>query len=167
MNTLNNDKFIAKAAKALGDRYRLRIFQEICRLGSINCTQAQQLTNLAQPSISNHIRTLVYSELVDKDKRGREVHLVVNQEKMKAFFSAINQISSGHEEKQAISEQQFKESSSAVNRIASEQGKSPANTRAFQPGALSDLVQEEEGKGSATSQPGAPKITSVRHLPFD
>jgi len=86
MNTSNNAKFIAKAAKALGDRYRLRIFQEICRLGRINCTQAQQLTNLAQPTVSHHIRTLVSSELVDTDKKGREVNLMINQEKMKEFF---------------------------------------------------------------------------------
>jgi len=142
MNTVNNDKFIAKAAKALGDRYRLRIFQEICRLGSINCTQAQQLTNLAQPSISHHVRTLVSAELVDTDKRGREVNLMVNQEKIKEFFLAMNQ-------------------------IASDQQESYVNTNAFQPSAPSGLAQGEDGKESATSQPGTPKVTDARHLPFD
>jgi ArsR family transcriptional regulator len=142
MNTLNNDKFIAKAAKALGDRYRLRIFQEICRLGSINCTQAQQLTNLAQPSISHHVRTLVSAELVDTDKRGREVNLMVNHEKMKEFFSGINQ-------------------------IASEPEGSQMHTNEVQPSAPSDLARGEEGKGSATSQSGAPKVADARHLPFD
>ena len=142
MNPSNNAKFIAKAAKALGDRYRLRIFQEISRLGSINCTQAQQLTNLAQPTVSHHIRTLVSSELVDTDKKGREVNLVINQEKMKEFFSVMNEMGSAQEE-------------------------SHMNTSAFQPSAPSDLAQGEDGKGSAISQPGAPKLTNTRHLPFD
>lgn len=142
MNTSNNTKFIAKAAKALGDRYRLRIFQEISRLGSINCTQAQQLTNLAQPTVSHHIRTLVSSELVDTDKRGREVNLVINQEKMREFFSVMNEMSSAQQEY-------------------------PLHTNAFQPSAPADLASGEQGKGSATSQPGAPKIAHLRHLPFD
>jgi ArsR family transcriptional regulator, arsenate/arsenite/antimonite-responsive transcriptional repressor len=89
MNTETNEKFIAKAAKALGDRHRLIILQEIARQGSINCTQAQQLTNLAQPSISHHIRQLVNSELIDTDKKGREVNLIINQPKMDEFLSTL------------------------------------------------------------------------------
>jgi ArsR family transcriptional regulator, arsenate/arsenite/antimonite-responsive transcriptional repressor len=86
---MNNEKFIAKAAKALGDRNRLLILREIARQGSINCTQAQQLTNLAQPSVSHHIRQLTDAELVDTEKRGREVNLILNHDKMDEFLSAF------------------------------------------------------------------------------
>jgi DNA-binding transcriptional ArsR family regulator len=94
MNSLHDDRFIAKAAKALGDPHRIRILREILQQGSINCTQAQHLSNLTQPNISYHIRTLVNSQLVDTDKRGREVYLVINWPNAKAFFLAIHQINS-------------------------------------------------------------------------
>jgi ArsR family transcriptional regulator len=85
-----NEKFLAKAAKALGDRTRLLILKEIARQGSINCTQAQHLTNLAQPSISHHIRLLTNSELVDTYKQGREVNLQINKLKMDEFLAAFS-----------------------------------------------------------------------------
>jgi ArsR family transcriptional regulator len=88
------DKFVARAAKALGDKNRLLILREIARQGSINCTQAQQLTNLAQPSVSHHIKLLTGSELVDTEKKGREVNLTLNQKKLNEFLEAFGDISS-------------------------------------------------------------------------
>jgi ArsR family transcriptional regulator, arsenate/arsenite/antimonite-responsive transcriptional repressor len=92
MNPEKEEKFIAKAAKALGDKHRLMILQEIAKQGSINCTQAQQLTNLAQPSVSFHIKQLTNCELVEINKIGREVNLSINQDKMQEFLSVIGQI---------------------------------------------------------------------------
>ncbi|MES2733908.1 MAG: metalloregulator ArsR/SmtB family transcription factor [Bacteroidota bacterium] len=83
---MNNDKFIFKAAKALGDRNRLLILREIARQGSLTVTQAQHLTNLAQPSISHHVKLLTESELIDANKTGRTVNLSLNQEKMSWFI---------------------------------------------------------------------------------
>lgn len=90
---MNNDKFIAKAAKAIGDGNRLRILREIASKGSITATQAQQLTNLAQPSVSHHIKLLTNSELVDAHKSGRTVNLMLNQEKMEEFVAFFGRLS--------------------------------------------------------------------------
>lgn len=84
---MDNAKFIAKAAKALGDRHRLIILQEIATLGSINITQALQLTNLLQPSISYHVKQLTECELVDANKMGRTIHLTINRQKMDEFIA--------------------------------------------------------------------------------
>ncbi len=84
-HTMDNAKFIARAATALGDRQRLIILQEIANKGSINITQALQLTNLLQPSISYHIKQLTECELVEANKIGRTIHLSINKQKMEEF----------------------------------------------------------------------------------
>ena len=87
---LTNEKFIAKAAKALGDKTRLTILQDIARRGSITITEAQQLTKLAQPSISHHVKLLVDSELVVTNKTGRTVNLTLSEEKVNLFKDLNN-----------------------------------------------------------------------------
>ena len=136
MSTIKNINFVAKAAKALGEKHRLLIFKEITRKGSINCTQAQQLTNLAQPSVSHHIRTLVNSELVDTEKNGREVNLIVNEAKIAEFLEAISQ----------------------MNTLSTSANESPANPEP-------DLLPGVEGQAAETAQPGNPQTAGRRNLP--
>jgi ArsR family transcriptional regulator, arsenate/arsenite/antimonite-responsive transcriptional repressor len=50
------------------------------------------LTNLAQPSISHHLRKLVDSGMIDQEKNGREIYLVLNQPKMETFLAAMDTI---------------------------------------------------------------------------
>jgi ArsR family transcriptional regulator, arsenate/arsenite/antimonite-responsive transcriptional repressor len=88
----NNDEFIAKAAKALGDRSRLLIFREIVDGGSLKITEIVQRTSLAQPLVSINVKQLVNAGLVDSQKRGREVYITVNQAKLEEFLSAIGSI---------------------------------------------------------------------------
>jgi ArsR family transcriptional regulator, arsenate/arsenite/antimonite-responsive transcriptional repressor len=87
-----DEKFIAKAAKAVGDRNRLRILQEIARRGRITCAQAQHLTSLAQPSISHHIKLLTESGLVESEKTGRTVNLSLNKSKLDEFLAFFGNI---------------------------------------------------------------------------
>ena len=140
MSTIKNLNFVAKAAKALGEKHRLLIFQEITRKGRINCTQAQQLTNLAQPSISHHIRTLVNSELVDTEKIGREVNLVVNEEKVAEFLAAMSQMNTP-----------------SVTTSANESQSHPEP----------DLMPGTEGKAAEIAQPGTPQTAGRRNLLTD
>ncbi|MES2731827.1 MAG: metalloregulator ArsR/SmtB family transcription factor [Bacteroidota bacterium] len=84
---MENAKFIAKVAKALGDRHRLVILHEIFLKGSVTITQAQELSNLAQPSVSHHIKQLTECGLVDASKIGRVVHLQLNRKKMDEFIA--------------------------------------------------------------------------------
>jgi ArsR family transcriptional regulator, arsenate/arsenite/antimonite-responsive transcriptional repressor len=92
MDSIDQYKFAAKAAKALGDRTRLLIFREIQDRGSMNMSEVIQLTNLAQPSVSFHVKQLVNAGMVDAEKVGREVHLKVNHERVNQFFSDIERI---------------------------------------------------------------------------
>jgi len=53
-------KELEKISKALGDINRLKIINEMCAAGgSIQCTNIMALTDLAQPSVSHHIKTLI------------------------------------------------------------------------------------------------------------
>jgi ArsR family transcriptional regulator, arsenate/arsenite/antimonite-responsive transcriptional repressor len=94
MEMINTDnfKFIAKAAKALGDRTRLLIFREIVDRGRLNMSEVQQLTNLAQPSVSFHVKQLVNAGLVDTERKGREVYIFINPSKLEEFNATLDNI---------------------------------------------------------------------------
>ncbi len=84
---LSHSPFIVKAAKALSDPHRLRIWKAVVQQGSLTIGEAQQLTTLSQPSVSFHVKQLIECELLLAVKKGRTVHLLVNQEKMEEFLS--------------------------------------------------------------------------------
>jgi len=92
MDSIDQFKLTAKVAKALGDRTRLLIFREIADRGTMNMAEAIQLTHLAQPSVSFHVKQLVNAQLVDSQKVGREVHLSVNRERVGQFFSDLDRL---------------------------------------------------------------------------
>jgi len=92
MDTSMNDKAMAKVAKALGDRNRLLIFRELADRGSMYMSEAIQLTHLAQPSVSFHVKQLVNAEIVVSEKHGRDVHLSINQSKLEEFNTTLAQI---------------------------------------------------------------------------
>jgi ArsR family transcriptional regulator, arsenate/arsenite/antimonite-responsive transcriptional repressor len=92
MDRIDNYKFLAKAAKALGDRYRLLIFREIQDRGSMMLRDVIELTNLAQPSVSFHVKQLVEAGILDAEKKGREVYLTINKETVDRFFADLDQI---------------------------------------------------------------------------
>ncbi len=76
---------IEKMGGALGDKSRLKILQEVARRGSLSCREAEELTSLAQPTISHHIKTLVESGLLVCVKEGRSIRLSINKEKIEAI----------------------------------------------------------------------------------
>jgi DNA-binding transcriptional ArsR family regulator len=92
MDTTDNFNFIAQAAKAFGDRTRLRIFREIIDRGSLNMSEVQQLSKLSYPAVSFHVKQLVNAELLESVKQGREVHLSINQSKLQEFKAILDYI---------------------------------------------------------------------------
>jgi ArsR family transcriptional regulator len=84
---LIDSPFIVKAAKALSDPHRVRIWKAIVEKGSLTIGEAQQLTTLSQPSVSAHVKQLIECELLFAVKKGRTVHLLVNQDKREEFLS--------------------------------------------------------------------------------
>ena len=74
-------KQIEKISKALSDVNRLRILQYMQQnQGKAECTEACNLLDLAQPSISHHIKKLIEAELINQHKIGRHSHYSLNHE---------------------------------------------------------------------------------------
>lgn len=88
-------KQLEKIAKALGDINRLKILEDMAgNGGSIRCAQIINVLDLAQPSVSHHIKTLTEAGLIEPEKEGRTYSYILNKALLKeyakdiAFFAA-------------------------------------------------------------------------------
>ena len=65
-------KQLEKISKALADFTRLKILSDMSsKKGCIQCSEIMKITNLAQPSISHHVKTLLEAGLIEVEKDGR------------------------------------------------------------------------------------------------
>jgi len=65
-------KQVVKISKALSDINRLKILQSLqANNGKLECISIVSFLNLAQPSISHHIKKLVEADLIEPHKEGR------------------------------------------------------------------------------------------------
>ena len=65
-------KQFEKISKALGDINRLRILDDMSQKGGIvQCSEVMKVLELAQPSVSHHIKTLLEAGLIASVKNGR------------------------------------------------------------------------------------------------
>jgi ArsR family transcriptional regulator len=72
-------KQIEKISKALGDANRLKILHHISNRGGCGqCSEIQQVLDLAQPSVSHHIRILIEAGLIEPEKEGRNHKYTLN-----------------------------------------------------------------------------------------
>ncbi len=86
-------KQIEKISKALADTTRLKILLDMSkREGSIKCSKIMDSTNLAQPSVSHHVKTLIEAGLIAAEKEGRHYSYYLNQNLLKAYTSWMNDI---------------------------------------------------------------------------
>jgi ArsR family transcriptional regulator, arsenate/arsenite/antimonite-responsive transcriptional repressor len=85
-------KQIEKISKALGDANRLKILHHISKKGGCgNCSDIQEESDLAQPSVSHHIKVLIESGLIEPEKEGRNHKYNLNEKLLKEYTSTINQ----------------------------------------------------------------------------
>jgi DNA-binding transcriptional ArsR family regulator len=75
-------KSLVKLAKSLSDPTRLRILQEIAKGTSKGCCDLYEFVPISQPSMSQHLKVLVESGLVESHKEGRNMYLAVNSAKL-------------------------------------------------------------------------------------
>jgi len=88
-------KQIEKISKALGDTNRLKILQYIAGKGGCGeCSGLQGIIELAQPSISHHVKILVESGLIEGEKDGRNYSYHLNADVLNQYLSALQQLSS-------------------------------------------------------------------------
>lgn len=84
-------KQLEKISKALGDINRLKILADISAGGgSLQCSQIMNVTELAQPSISHHIKTLIEAGLIQAEKEGRSHTYLLNKELLKEYSKAMS-----------------------------------------------------------------------------
>ncbi|NHN24247.1 helix-turn-helix transcriptional regulator [Flavobacterium jejuense] len=86
-------KQVEKIAKALSDINRLKILQHMQRhQGKMECNETCSLLNLAQPSISHHIKKLVESELINQHKEGRYYNYSLNDKVWEAYLNTLKKL---------------------------------------------------------------------------
>ncbi len=77
---------IEKISKALGDANRLKILHYISNKGGCGqCAGLQEVVDLAQPSISHHVKILVESGLIAPEKEGRNHKYTMNSELVEQY----------------------------------------------------------------------------------
>jgi DNA-binding transcriptional ArsR family regulator len=83
---------IVKIAKALSDKTRVRILEEVAskRDVGLTCSCAEEISGLSQPTVSHHIKILVDAELLSAEKSGRRLIVSINKETLNEFESFIS-----------------------------------------------------------------------------
>jgi ArsR family transcriptional regulator len=92
MNTKSNlvdTNSLVKLAKALSDPTRQRLLQEIAKRTNKGCCDLYEFVPISQPSMSQHLKVLVDSGLVESHKEGRNMYLAVNPAKLQELESFL------------------------------------------------------------------------------
>ncbi len=77
----------AKLFKALGDETRLAIIRQLQEQGEVCACDFMACCDLAQPTVSHHLKVLRQAGLVKTEKRGLWVYYTLNSEKLNAARS--------------------------------------------------------------------------------
>ena len=86
-----DNKKIERIAKALGDPYRLKIIEAIRKQNSaLQCVCVVEMFDLAQSTVSHHLKQLVDAELLIAEKDGRNANYQINKEVFAAYINFLN-----------------------------------------------------------------------------
>jgi len=88
-------KQIEKISKALGDSNRLKILRYLS--GEGGCGESSGLpavSELAQPSISHHVKILQEAGLIDGEKEGRNFRYTLNSAVLNKYIESLQQLES-------------------------------------------------------------------------
>jgi ArsR family transcriptional regulator len=81
---------IEKISKALGDTNRLKILQYISNEGGCGeCSGIQEVIDLAQPSISHHVKILTEAGLIESEKEGRNYKYTLNEALLTDYIGSL------------------------------------------------------------------------------
>lgn len=84
-------KKLEKISKALGDVNRLKILNLIAKHGGTGqCSAIQECVDLAQPSVSHHIKILIEAGLIESEKEGRQHKYVFNKEAFDEYLEEVS-----------------------------------------------------------------------------
>jgi ArsR family transcriptional regulator len=86
-------KQIEKISKALGDMSRLKILHYLSDQGGCgDCSSLQDVIDLAQPSISHHVKILLEAELINGEKEGRNYKYTLNFGVMNEYIDSLRML---------------------------------------------------------------------------
>ena len=84
-------KKVEKISKALGDPYRIQIMEAIKKEKDwMQCTAIVDMFDLAQSTISHHIKQLVDADLLLAEKDGRCARYKINQEAFSEYLQFLS-----------------------------------------------------------------------------
>lgn len=88
-----NAKRAEKIAKALADPHRLAIIKEIKKQRDcLYCVDIGDVIDLAQPSISHHLKILTDVEIVTAEKEGRNVKYKLNNSVLDDYINFLESL---------------------------------------------------------------------------
>lgn len=86
-------KQVEKISKALSDINRLKIIKQMQeQKEKLECTAIISLLNLAQPSVSHHIKKLVEADLIEPHKEGRFYLYSLNRNVLKDYSDSLKKL---------------------------------------------------------------------------
>jgi ArsR family transcriptional regulator, arsenate/arsenite/antimonite-responsive transcriptional repressor len=86
-------KQVEKISKALGDASRLKILHHLSNKGGCGqCADIQNFLELAQPSISHHVKILVEAGLIEPEKEGRHHKYTLNEGIITEYLNTLNRL---------------------------------------------------------------------------
>lgn len=86
-------KSVEKISKALGDKHRLNILQHITkRGGTAACAEIHCIIDLAQPSVSHHVKILTEAGLINAEKEGRHFTYTLNARVLEDYLKFLQKL---------------------------------------------------------------------------
>lgn len=84
-----NDPDLVRALKALGDPKRFQMVQEIAAAGEMSCGQLGERFDLAQPTVSHHLKILVDAGILLSRAEAKHHFLTVNHALLDRLVAAL------------------------------------------------------------------------------
>ncbi|MBT1703176.1 ArsR/SmtB family transcription factor [Chryseosolibacter indicus] len=86
-------KQIEKVSKALGDKHRLNILLHLTKKGGCAaCSEIIDIIDLAQPSISHHVKILTEAGLIEAEKEGRNLKYTLNNNILDDYINFLERL---------------------------------------------------------------------------
>ena len=86
-------KKVEKISKALADPNRLHILKLLHKNQScMYCSDINEIIDLAQPSVSHHLKQLTDAELIFAEKEGREVKYSINNKMLDQYVNFLTSL---------------------------------------------------------------------------
>ena len=86
-----DNKKIEKISRALSDANRIAILQQLKKKKNcLYCSEVNDFLDLAQPSVSHHLKQLVDADLLIPHKEGRTIKYQLNQAVLDDYIKSLS-----------------------------------------------------------------------------